>query len=123
MNLRGISCAKCEKPLCLPFVGTAFTDDGKEMKFKDSLPDGIVDGRGAVVVYLHRICKRAGRYSAKILGRNGKQSYVRHKAPQFHRDKLTVAEELRASGYSVSARGHRFLMVLPNMLSREVKKL
>lgn len=119
----GLNCTSCSRPLTWPFVSHVFTDDGQEFTVNNKLPDGVVDGNGAIVLYLHGNCGRQGRYSAKMQRRAAKQARQRYAEPQTRqRPQRSFADKLRDMGYGVAARGKRVLMVLPNRTA-EVKRL
>lgn len=126
----GLYCTRCCRPLTWPFSSLIFKEDGTEYTVQNKIPDDVVDGKNAVVVYMHKSCKRQGKYSAKMLRRAARME-VRNvdRKPSFNigprgpRPKSTVMEWLSKKGFDVSAKGHKFLMVFPRMMAEEVKKL
>lgn len=118
-NIVGLKCVKCETQLLPPFSSMVFTSDGKEYEVKNDLPPGVIDGKDAVVVHMHKKCKIPGHISGKIKGRNGKMSYARQKCGVRHVDLESASDRLRGMGFSVASSGHRIFMVLPDRVFKQ----
>jgi hypothetical protein len=111
----GISCTRCARPITFPFSCTVFTGDGEEYSIQNKLPEGVVDGSGAVIIYMHGDCKRQGRYSAKIARKASRDGAQRRSVARLPSQSMGLADELRQGGFSVATQGRRFLMVLPGL--------
>lgn len=119
--MKKITCDKCQRAIYPPFVSKVFTPDGNEYQVKNRLPEGVTDGKDAVVVYLHSDCQKTRLESAKI---TGKREYMRHvDLTSARKREMNTADALRNLGFSVSNNGHRFLMVFPKLMANEVKRI
>lgn len=117
--MRGITCSRCCSWIRAPFTAQVFKNDGSEYVVKNAIPEGVEDGNGSVIVYLHKDCAKQSRFYARI------PAGATEKRIRSFREKSTASliDELRGCGYFVSAEDRRILMVMPRLMANEVKRL
>ena len=124
MGYRNLDCSWCGGVLNKPFSCRVIRNDGTQSEVRNRIPVGIEDGNGAVLVYLHKNCKKqckTKRPRPRTIEQMEEQERKRVGAlksiPVYAK---MICPELKDVGFRMKRLDGRILMLLPGPAVRKV---